>query len=206
MLTVNGGDVQIMGTMIKRVSFAALIIVAGTAIWWYFAVKSSEKHAQLRLTGWMQNFTPTVKGEPVPQLGFRAKDGKDRKFSDFRGKIVLVNFWATWCAPCIREMPSLLRLQKSRSGDDFSVIALSQDLRGWPVVAPFLEKYDLTELPVYVDRQTVISRGLRIKGLPTSVLLDRRGRELGRLAGHAEWDSAEALALVDYYVDATSRR
>ena len=191
-----------MGTMIKRVSFAALIIVAGTAIWWFFAAKSSEKHAQPQLKGWMQNFTPTAKGEPVPKLGFRAKDGKDRNFPDFGGKIVLVNFWATWCGPCIREMPSLLRLQKARGGADFTVISLSQDLRGWPVVTPFLEKNGLAELPVYVDQKTAISRAMKIKGLPTSILLDREGRELGRLAGHAEWDSREALALIDHYAKA----
>ncbi|MDA0652814.1 MAG: TlpA family protein disulfide reductase [Proteobacteria bacterium] len=192
-----------MSTMIKRFSLA-LFIVAGTAIWWFYAAKSSEKHGQPPLTGWMEKFTPTVKGEPVPQLGFRAKDGKDRNFSDFKGKILLVNFWATWCGPCIREMPSLLRLQKARGGSDFTVIALSQDLRGWPVVTPFLEKNDLTGLPVYVDKKTAISQGLLIKGLPTTILLDRQGRELGRLSGHAEWDSPEALALIDFYRAATS--
>ena len=115
---------------------------------------------------------------------------------------MLVNFWATWCGPCIREMPSLLRLQKARGGADFTVIALSQDLRGWPVVTPFLEKNGLAELPVYVDQKTAISRAMKIKGLPTSILLDREGRELGRLAGHAEWDSREALALIDHYAKA----
>jgi thiol-disulfide isomerase/thioredoxin len=190
--------------MIKRISFAALMVVAGTAIWWFFAVKSSEKHAQPPLKGWMQNFTLTAQAEPVPKLAFRAKDGTDWNFTDFGGKIVLVNFWATWCGPCIREMPSLLRLQKAHGGDDFTVIALSQDLRGWPVVTPFLAKNNLTGLPVYVDQKTAISRALKIKGLPTSILLDRQGREIGRLAGHAEWDSAEALALIDYYRAAPS--
>ena len=192
--------------MIKRVSFAALIVVAGTAIWWFYAAKSSEKHAQPSLTGWMQKFTPTATAEPVPKLGFRAKDGKELKFSDFSGKIVLVNFWATWCGPCIREMPSLQRLQKARGGDDFTVLALSQDLRGWPVVTPFLKKNDLADLPVYVDQKTAISIGLKIRGLPTSILLDRQGREIGRLAGHAEWDSPEALALIDYYRGAPASR
>ena len=192
--------------MIKRISFAALIIATGVAIWWFYAAKSSEKHAQPSLTGWMQKFTPTAKGEPVPNLGFRAKDGKDRKFSDFSGKIILVNFWATWCGPCIREMPSLRRLQKSRGGDNFTVIALSQDLKGWPVVAPFLEKYDLASLPVFVDLKTAVGSGLGIKNLPTSILLDREGRELGRLTGHAEWDSPEALALIDYYIGMASKR
>jgi len=185
--------------MIKRASLVALILVAGTAIWWFFAAKSSENHTQPSLTGWMRNFTPAVAGEPVPRLEFRAKDGKDRNFSDFSGRIVLVNFWATWCLPCIREMPSLVRLQKARGGEDFTVIALSQDLRGWPVVTPFIEKNGLAALPVYWDPNTGISRAFQIKGLPTSILLDRKGREIGRLAGHAEWDSAEALALIDFY-------
>jgi thiol-disulfide isomerase/thioredoxin len=190
--------------MTKKVSIAALLIVAGTAIWWFFDAKSSEKHAQLSLTGWMQNFTPTADAEPVPKLAFVTNEGKELNFSDFSGKIVLVNFWATWCAPCIREMPSLLRLHKARGSEDFTVIALSQDLRGWPVVAPFLKKIELEELPVYVDTKTAVSRNFKVKGLPTSILLDRQGRELGRLAGHAEWDSPEALALINYYAKAKS--
>lgn len=188
-----------MGTMTKRLLLVALVIVGGTAIWWFFAAKSSENHARPSLTGWMQKFTPTEGGGPAPQLDFRTKDGKALKLSDFRGKLVLVNFWATWCAPCIREMPSLLRLQQTRGGADFTVIALSQDLRGWPEVEPFLEKSGLGALPVFVDQKTAVSRAFGIKGLPTSILLDRQGRELGRLAGHAEWDSSEALALIDYY-------
>lgn len=193
-----------MSKMIKPVSLAALLIVAGTAIWWFFAAKSSENRAQPALTGWMQNFTPTMNGEPVPKRGFAAKNGAERNFSDFSGKIVLINFWATWCGPCIREMPSLQRLQTARGGKDFTVIALSQDLRGWPIVTPFLEKHDLAALPIYVDRKTAIGRALKVKGLPTSILLDRQGRELGRLAGHTEWDSPEALALIDHYVGMTA--
>lgn len=192
--------------MIKPVFVAALLIVAGSAIWWFFDTKSSENHSQPALTGWMQNFTPTAEGEPVPKLGIRAKDDTDRNFGDFSGKIVLINFWATWCGPCIREMPSLQRLQQARGGADFTVIALSQDLRGWPIVTPFLEEHDLTTLPIYVDPMTAIARAMKVKGLPTSILLDRQGRELGRLAGHAEWDSAEALALIDHYLRVTSDR
>jgi thiol-disulfide isomerase/thioredoxin len=112
---------------------------------------------------------------------------------------VLVNFWATWCLPCIREMPSLLRLQKKRGGDDFIVLALAQDFNGWKMVAPFLQRRDLSGLPVYVDEKTAISRSVRIPGLPVTMLLDRDGKTLGHLVGIAEWDSAEAVALIDYY-------
>ena len=186
--------------MAKKLVIAALVVAAGTVLWWFFAPKSSENRAALPLNGWMQNFTPTDAAGPAPELAMLDTGGAHAGFKDFRGKTVLVNFWATWCAPCIREMPSLVRLQKARSGRDFTVIALSQDLRGWPVVEPFLQKHDLSALPVYVDEKTAIARSIGIQGLPTSVLLDRDGRELGRLAGHAEWDSPEALALIDHYI------
>ena len=186
--------------MIKNVSIAVLVIAAGAAIWWFFGVKSSEKNASPSLTGWMQNFTPTDGAPPIPKLSVRAEDGRAVPLSEFSGKVTLVNFWATWCAPCLREMPSLVRLQKARGGTGFTVIALSQDLGGWPMVKPFLKKHDLQALAIYVDEKAAVSRVMRIKGLPTSILLDRNGNELGRLAGHAEWDSAEALALIDHYV------
>ncbi|MBT5047620.1 MAG: TlpA family protein disulfide reductase [Rhodospirillaceae bacterium] len=192
--------------MIKNVSIAVLVIAAGAAIWWFFDAKSSEKSASPPLTGWMQNFTPTDGAPPTPPLAVRAESGRSVPLTEFSGKVTLVNFWATWCGPCIREMPSLLRLQKARGGSDFTVIALSQDLRGWPMVKPFLKKHGLAGLPIYVDEKAAVSRVMRIKGLPTSILLDRNGNELGRLAGHAEWDSAEALALIDHYVQLGEQR
>lgn len=188
--------------MKKNILTAALVVAAGTAIWGYFALKSSENRTTPRLTGWMQNFTPTERAKPAPRLGVRNRDGNAVGLDDFRGKVVLINFWATWCGPCIREMPSLVRLQAARGGSGFTVIGLSQDPEGWPVVVPFLKKYKLAALPVYVDENTAVSRAMGIRGLPTSVLIDREGREIGRLAGLAEWDSAEALALIDFYVRA----
>jgi thiol-disulfide isomerase/thioredoxin len=128
--------------MIKKLLLPVIAIASGLAIWSVLAQKSSEIPTAPPLTGWMQNFTPTVPAGPALEGKLLAEDGKVASLSDFRGKLVLVNFWATWCLPCIREMPSLLRLQKKRGGDDFIVLALAQDFNGWKMVAPFLQRRD----------------------------------------------------------------
>lgn len=186
--------------MLKKSLIALLVVAAGTAIWWFFAPESSENRAMPALTGWMQNFTPSGDAGPAPPLSVLARGGERVPLADFRGRTVLVNFWATWCAPCLREMPSLARLQGLRGGEKFTVIALSQDLKGWEVVEPFLKAHKLASLPVYVDEKTAVARAMGIAGLPSSVLLGPDGRPLGRLVGHAEWDSKEALALIDHYM------
>jgi len=185
--------------MLKKRFLPVIAFASGLAIWSVLAQKSSEIPSAPPLTGWMQNFTPTASAGPALEGRLLKQDGSSRSLADFQGKLVLVNFWATWCAPCIHEMPSLRRLQAMRSGDDFTVIALSQDFQGWSKVMPFLGRYDLAGLPVYVDDRTKIARSVRVTGLPTSILLDRQGRILGRLTGIAEWDSPEAVALIDYY-------
>lgn len=152
------------------------------------------------LVGWMKNFTPTATPAPAPAFSFQDRDLKSLGLADFRGRLVLVNFWATWCGPCIREMPTLLNLQKKLGGADFQVIALSEDRKGWEVITPFLTKNNLADLPAYHDPHGRAVRALGVTGLPTTILFDRAGRELGRLAGIAEWDSDEAVALIRFYM------
>jgi thiol-disulfide isomerase/thioredoxin len=152
------------------------------------------------LTGWMEKFTPVSAPAPPPALAFRDRAGAALDLGKFAGRVVLVNFWATWCAPCIREMPSLVRLQQRLGGDAFAVIALSQDIKGFDVITPFIAKHKLEALPVFHDPQGRSLLALKILGLPTSVLFDRSGLELGRLSGVAEWDSDEAVALIEYYL------
>jgi thiol-disulfide isomerase/thioredoxin len=188
--------------MVKKLVLAALLAVAGTVLWWFFTPESRENRVGPPVAGSIRHFNPTGDAGPAPRSVLLGAGEKRARIADFRGKVVLVNFWATWCAPCIREMPSLVRLQQARGGTGFTVIALSQDFNGWKVVEPFLKRHDLSALPVYVDEKTAIARALGVQGLPTSILLDREGRELGRLTGDAEWDTAEALALVDYYLRA----
>lgn len=108
----------------------------------------------------------------------------------FAGKTVVLNLWATWCPPCLREMPSLDRLQAEMGGDAFTVVALNQDRGGVNVARAWLDEQGLSNLAVYADPKGVVPRALEAPGLPTTVVLDAQGREVARLVGEAEWDSA----------------
>lgn len=134
-------------------------------------------------------WTPaTLRGEPVA-LAFTGGDGTPRELAQWRGRVVLVNLWATWCAPCIKEMPALDRLQATLGGEAFDVVAIALDRQGERVVRPFFEGLKLERLALHLDPSNAASRVFAAKGLPVSVLLDRDGRELGRVLGAAEWDT-----------------
>lgn len=151
-------------------------------------------------TGWMEKFEPATAPAALPATVFTDQDGAKRVLADFGGKIVLMNFWATWCGPCVREMPSLERLHQKLGSKDFTVIALSEDRNGWEKIAPFREQLGLTALPLFHDVGSKMMFGTKVRGLPTTILVGRDGRELGRLTGHAEWDSDEAVALMQHYI------
>ena len=189
--------------MAKKLSIAAAVAALLVVISAVLYLRWGDTAAGPPITGWMQNFTPAAAIRPAPPSPFFAPGGERRTLADFRGRVVLVNFWATWCAPCLREMPSLRRLQTRLAGPGFTVLALSQDLKGWPVIEPFIRRLGLGSLPVFHDRQAAFGRALRVRGLPTSVLFDRAGNVLGRLEGVAEWDSPEAVALLTYYIGTT---
>lgn len=151
------------------------------------------------LSGSLGEFELT--GKPAPDIAFSTADGRTVRLADMARKVVLINLWATWCAPCVREMPTLDRLQADLGGEDFEVVALSSDRTGDAAVAPFYEANGLNHLATYLDPNGEATRALGVRGLPTTVLIDRGGREVGRLEGVAEWDSAEAKALVRHYVE-----
>ena len=190
--------------MHKTVLISIVFIALGTAMWGFFEQKSSKNKAITNtiaplLTGGMKNFTPADPVGPPMKLEVLAQNGKILSLNKFRGKLLLINFWATWCTPCILEMPSLVTLQRKRGGSDFTVLAVSQDFQEWKAINPFLERYKLDGLPIYVDRKSAAGSKLKVIGLPTSVLLSPTGKVLGHLKGVAEWDSPEALALIDFY-------
>jgi thiol-disulfide isomerase/thioredoxin len=131
---------------------------------------------------------------------FEDAGGEGLWLSDFQGRVVLLNLWATWCAPCRREMPTLDRLQARLGGPEFEVVALSLDRKGAPAVEAFFRDLGVRHLAIYVDRTARAASMLEATGLPTTLLIDRETMEIGRLAGPAEWDSPEMIALIERYV------
>lgn len=131
----------------------------------------------------------------APSVAFVDADGNPKTFADFRGKLVVVNFWATWCAPCVAEMQSLDRLAASMH-QDIVVVALSQDRTGKTAVAPFYDRQNIKNLPIYLDPRGATRRALGISALPTTVIYDHSGQEVGRLLGTAAWDSPSAIAFL----------
>ncbi len=147
------------------------------------------------------NFTFFDKPRPVPEVRFTDGGGRDLSLDRFRGKVVLLNLWATWCAPCRREMPGLDRLQARLGGDDFEVLALAVDRGGAAKVKTFLDDLGIERLALYVDSSTRAIRVLGAYGLPTTLLIDRAGNEVMRVVGPTEWDVAEIVDLVRHLID-----
>jgi thiol-disulfide isomerase/thioredoxin len=136
----------------------------------------------------------------LPDLAFEDADGKPRKLSDWRGKTVLVNLWATWCVPCRKEMPALDSLQTKLGGKDFEVVAINIDTRDPEKPKNFLKEANLTKLAYFTDTKAKVFQDLKgigkALGMPTSILVDAQGCEIGNLAGPAEWASDDAIKLI----------
>jgi thiol-disulfide isomerase/thioredoxin len=129
-------------------------------------------------------------------IAFKTGGGKDVKLEDWKGRVVLVNLWATWCGPCRKEMPALNELQKLLGSKDFEVVAISVDLKGAEASAAFLKETGVDSLALYVDPELTLLNLFQAPGLPVTILIDRQGREAARLVGPAEWASPEAVALI----------
>jgi thiol-disulfide isomerase/thioredoxin len=136
----------------------------------------------------------------LPDLAFEDADGKPKKLSDWRGRTVLVNLWATWCVPCRKEMPALESLQAKLGGPNFEVVAVNIDTRDPEKPKNFLKEANLTRLGYFSDQKAKVFQDLKVVGralgMPTSVLVDGEGCEIATIAGPAEWDSDEAVKLI----------
>ncbi len=133
---------------------------------------------------------------PLPEIKFEDGNGKALTLADLRGKTVLLNIWATWCVPCREEMPTLDALEAELGGPSFEVVPLSVDRAGPEVVRKFYAEIGIEHLGLYIDASMRASFDLQAPGLPTTLLIDSEGRELGRLVGPAEWDTPEMIAFL----------
>ena len=146
-------------------------------------------------------FDPPV---PAPQQGFTDLAGAPTSLGSFEGQVLLVNFWATWCAPCIREMPELDELHAELSGEGLKVMALSNDRAGARVVEPFVAELGLPHLPIFLDPKGEVAQAFDVRSLPATFLIDRDGRVVGGMTGIAPWAGPEAKKLIRYYLDAAT--
>lgn len=137
-------------------------------------------------------FIPADPSQPAPEMSLTARDGSTATLRDFEGKLVLVNLWATWCEPCLKEMPSLATLP-DKLGDRFVLLPVSEDRGGDKAVAPFVEKLELDKLKVYLDPDSKVGRAFKLRGLPTSIVIGPKGEVLGRVEGAADWGSDKML-------------
>jgi len=139
--------------------------------------------------------------QDVPNVRFKNEAGKKLSLSDFRGQVLLVNIWATWCPPCVKEMPTLDRLQAELGADKIKVLTLSIDRKGAPVVRAFFDRIKVQNLEIYVDQTMLAATALRAFGLPATILINAEGREIGRLNGPAEWDDPKMVAFLKGFTE-----
>ncbi|QIR84178.1 TlpA disulfide reductase family protein [Paracoccus sp. AK26] len=139
---------------------------------------------------------PAEEPAPVSDVEFNDPEGGTHTLADYKGKVVLLNFWATWCAPCREEMPYLDALQSEMGGEDFEVVAVATGRNAPDRIDKFYAETGLQNLPVLLDPRQQLARDMGVVGLPVTVLIDREGREVARLLGEADWSSEPAKTVI----------
>ncbi|MBV1867023.1 MAG: TlpA family protein disulfide reductase [Marinosulfonomonas sp.] len=134
--------------------------------------------------------------KPVSQIAFFDPEGGEHKLSDWQGKYVLLNFWATWCAPCRKEMPGLEEIQAEFGGDTFEVVPIATGRNALPGIRRFFKEVGVENLPILLDPKQKLARDMAVLGLPITVILNPEGQEIARLRGDAEWNSDSAKAII----------
>ena len=184
-----------MGTKIKLFIVFGIILVSGFG----WAAQASDAD-QPPLHGTMGDFTPLHPPIPAPPVHFSDPGKGELDLTAFKGRFILLNLWATWCGPCLEEMPSLMKLKQAREGTDLRVVNIAEDRSGPEAVKAFLSKHGFDTLDHYVDPDLAVGTALGLNGMPTTYLIDPRGRIVGRLEGKADWNSAGARALIEWYL------
>jgi thiol-disulfide isomerase/thioredoxin len=201
----------------RRAVLFTVAIVAGLAvglagIYGIGAFKPNASGACSANAALLQKLKPLARGEvaavnvpdhsmQLPDLAFRDANGKERHVSDWRGRTVLINLWATWCVPCRKEMPALEALQQKAGGPDFQVVTINIDTRNLDKPQAWLKEVGVSHLDYFADPSAKVFQELkaigRAFGMPTTLLIDKEGCELGTIAGPAEWASDDALKLIN---------
>lgn len=175
-----------LGLLIVAVIFFA--VSAGSAAW-------ADDPDQMKLG----EFIPAASPQPAPEISVTDLDGKPLSLGDFKDKVVLLNLWATWCQPCIKEMPSLVDLQ-TKLGSALTVVAVSEDHGGEVIVKLFVQKLGLDALKIGLDPKMAVGRALGVRGLPSSYLIGADGKVLGKVEGAADWSSEKLRATLAKYL------
>ena len=134
--------------------------------------------------------------KPASAAVFTDAEGGEHTLAEYQGQVVVVNFWATWCAPCRKEMPGLDALQQELGGEDFQVVTIATGRNKLPAIRKFFADAGVTALPILLDPRQALARDMGVLGLPATVVLNRDGDEVARMVGDAEWDSDSAKAIL----------
>lgn len=176
------------------------------------ALSLSPAQAQADMPALQTNSSQFVELRPrsdAPQLSLERLDGKSMRLDAFRGKVILMAFWATWCPPCRRELPSLQRLRAQANPRKLEIVPISVDTQGRNAVAGFLQRMDVNELPIYLDnRQKIAARAdaganapFTLYGMPITYVIDKRGSVVGYITGEVDWTSREAVSFLTYFTE-----
>jgi thiol-disulfide isomerase/thioredoxin len=129
-------------------------------------------------------------------VAFTSEVGQEMTLADFEGKYIVLNFWATWCAPCRKEMPHLSALQDIMGGDNFEVVTIATGRNPLPAMQRFFAEIEVDNLPLHTDPRQALARNLGVLGLPATLIIDPEGREIARMQGEADWSSENAIAIL----------
>ena len=173
---------------------AAVLAVAALAV--LYGMRGWTVHADAGPPAALAPFAAAAKPSAVPQVAFSDASGQRRSLAAFKGRYVLLNLWAPWCAPCVKELPALARLKASLSKDRLDVVAVDVGRGTAADARTFLDSHGAKALDTYVDSNIALLRAFGAFGLPLTVLIDPQGREVGRAVGPAAWDAPEAI---DYF-------
>ena len=186
-----------MRKLISALLYTALMGLANTG---HADVGAAEAMREGDMRKLIFHSTPMESSDVV----FISEDGQDMTLADFQGKHIILNFWATWCAPCRHEMPHLSALQDAMGGDQLEVVTIATGRNPLPGMQRFFAEIEVDNLPLHTDPRQNLARAMGVLGLPVTVILDPEGREIARMQGDADWSSDNAMGILQALIGSQS--